>query len=177
MSLRGLKVPSIVCPVCQAGIETIDHLFFSCPIASAIVSKIQVWLGFPVFGLYSYQDWLNWLGELKIRRETKDYLEDVKEAILMFGNYNKDHHEVSTNGSSSEGGNTNSSTNNSYLLNDDINNKDKRSFSVEGYVIPQTYKRWDGEIGAENTRKGLKVAEVLIVGYEHVVMNCGSAGN
>ncbi|GJU14038.1 hypothetical protein Tco_1136434 [Tanacetum coccineum] len=44
---------------------------------------------------------------------------DVKEAILMFGNYNKDHHEVSTNGSSSEGGNTNCSTNSSYLLNGD----------------------------------------------------------
>ncbi|GJR69409.1 transcription factor RAX2-like protein [Tanacetum coccineum] len=29
---------------------------------------------------------------------------DVKEAMLMFGNYNKDHHEVSTTGSSSEGG-------------------------------------------------------------------------
>ncbi|GJX97838.1 hypothetical protein Tco_0353636 [Tanacetum coccineum] len=75
MSLRGLEVPSIVCPVCQVGIETIDHLFFSCPIASAIVSKIQVWWGLPVFRLYSYQDWLNWLGELKIRREMKDYLE------------------------------------------------------------------------------------------------------
>ncbi|GJZ94810.1 RNA-directed DNA polymerase, eukaryota [Tanacetum coccineum] len=75
MSLRGLEVPSIVCPVCQVGIETIDHLFFSCPIASAIVSKIQVWWGLLVFRLYSYQDWLNWLGELKIRREMKDYLE------------------------------------------------------------------------------------------------------
>ncbi|PWA51850.1 Homeodomain-like protein [Artemisia annua] len=29
---------------------------------------------------------------------------DVKEAMLMFGNYNKDHHEVSTTGSSSDGG-------------------------------------------------------------------------
>ena len=29
---------------------------------------------------------------------------DVKEAMPMFGNYNKDHHEVSTIGSSSDGG-------------------------------------------------------------------------
>nr|GEY19147.1 hypothetical protein [Tanacetum cinerariifolium] len=43
------------------------------------------------------------------------------------------------------------------------------------YVIPQTHKRWDGEIGAENHKR--RVAKVLIVGYEHVVMNCGSAGN
>ncbi|GJS19411.1 RNA-directed DNA polymerase, eukaryota, reverse transcriptase zinc-binding domain protein [Tanacetum coccineum] len=75
MSLRGLEVPSIVCPVCQVGVETINHLFFSCLIASVIVSKIQVWWGLLVFRLYSYQDWLNWLGELKIRREMKDYLE------------------------------------------------------------------------------------------------------
>nr|GFC16810.1 hypothetical protein [Tanacetum cinerariifolium] len=44
---------------------------------------------------------------------------------------------------------------------------------TEGYVIPQTHKRWDGEIGAKNHKR--RVAKLLIVGYEHVVMNYGSA--
>nr|GEU60908.1 transposase, mutator type [Tanacetum cinerariifolium] len=51
--------------------------------------------------------------------------------------------------------------------------------TVEGYVIPQTHKRWDGEnqLKILGEVRGNSVAEVLIVGYEHVVMNCGSAGN
>nr|GEU39317.1 putative reverse transcriptase domain-containing protein [Tanacetum cinerariifolium] len=51
----------------------------------------------------------------------------------------------------------------------------------KGYVIPQTHKRWDGE-STENTKRKVKSSrsldfEVLVVGYEHVDMNCGSVKN
>ena len=75
MSLRGLEVPSIVCPVCEVGVETIDHLFFSCSVASAIASRILGWWGLPVIGFSTYQDWLSWIEGLKLRREVKEYLE------------------------------------------------------------------------------------------------------
>ena len=47
MSLRGLEVPSIVCLICHVGVETTDHLFFSCSVASVIASRILVWWGLP----------------------------------------------------------------------------------------------------------------------------------
>nr|GEY75918.1 reverse transcriptase domain-containing protein [Tanacetum cinerariifolium] len=47
----------------------------------------------------------------------------------------------------------------------------------EGYAIPQTHKRWDGDFEPKILGKIKRVVEVLIVGYEDVVMNCGSAGN
>ncbi|GKE02138.1 RNA-directed DNA polymerase, eukaryota [Tanacetum coccineum] len=40
MSLRGLEVPSIDCPVCHEGVETSDHLFFSCSVASSIEARV-----------------------------------------------------------------------------------------------------------------------------------------
>nr|GEV95122.1 RNA-directed DNA polymerase, eukaryota [Tanacetum cinerariifolium] len=60
MSLRGLEVPSIDFPVCLKGVETSDHLFFSCPVASSIVAKVVGWWGLPNIVIYSYQGWLNW---------------------------------------------------------------------------------------------------------------------
>nr|GEY36472.1 RNA-directed DNA polymerase, eukaryota, nucleotide-binding alpha-beta plait domain protein [Tanacetum cinerariifolium] len=75
MSLRGLEVPSIDCPICLEGVETSDHLFFSCPVASSIVAKVLGWWGLPNIVISSYQGWLNWFNGLRLRKEVKDYLE------------------------------------------------------------------------------------------------------
>nr|GEU56830.1 hypothetical protein [Tanacetum cinerariifolium] len=39
MSLRGMEVSTMECPVCRVGNETLDHLFFSCSLASAMISR------------------------------------------------------------------------------------------------------------------------------------------
>ena len=75
MSLRGLEVSSIECPVCHEGVETSDHLFFSCSVSSAIVSRFLGWWGLPNVGISSYQGWLTWFNGLRLRKEVKDYLE------------------------------------------------------------------------------------------------------
>nr|GEU52475.1 reverse transcriptase domain, reverse transcriptase zinc-binding domain protein [Tanacetum cinerariifolium] len=79
MSLRGLDVPSIACPVCQLGVETTDHLFFSYSFATDIFTKILVWWELPVIGFSTYQEWLSGFEGLKIKREVKDYLEELGE--------------------------------------------------------------------------------------------------
>ncbi|GJY37411.1 RNA-directed DNA polymerase, eukaryota [Tanacetum coccineum] len=56
MSSRGLEIPSMVCPVCNVGVETYDHLFFSCLVASSIMAKVLGWWGILVSGISSYQD-------------------------------------------------------------------------------------------------------------------------
>nr|GEW52588.1 zinc finger, AN1-type, zinc finger, A20-type [Tanacetum cinerariifolium] len=39
MSLRGMEVSTMKCPVCRVGNETSDHLFFSCSLVSAMISR------------------------------------------------------------------------------------------------------------------------------------------
>ncbi|GJY49892.1 RNA-directed DNA polymerase, eukaryota, reverse transcriptase zinc-binding domain protein [Tanacetum coccineum] len=36
LSLRGLEIPSILCPMCYNGVESVDHVFFGCELASNI---------------------------------------------------------------------------------------------------------------------------------------------
>nr|GEV79593.1 ribonuclease H-like domain-containing protein [Tanacetum cinerariifolium] len=39
MSLRGMEVSTMKCSVCRVGNKTSDHLFFSCSLASAMISR------------------------------------------------------------------------------------------------------------------------------------------
>nr|GEY60300.1 RNA-directed DNA polymerase, eukaryota [Tanacetum cinerariifolium] len=43
MSSRGLEIPSMVCAICNVWVETSDHLFFSCSVASSIMAKVLGW--------------------------------------------------------------------------------------------------------------------------------------
>ncbi|GJY29953.1 putative RNA-directed DNA polymerase, eukaryota, reverse transcriptase zinc-binding domain protein [Tanacetum coccineum] len=36
LSLRAIEIPSIECPICNSGMESIDHIFFDCEVASNI---------------------------------------------------------------------------------------------------------------------------------------------
>ncbi|GKE25458.1 RNA-directed DNA polymerase, eukaryota, reverse transcriptase zinc-binding domain protein [Tanacetum coccineum] len=75
MSSRGLEIPSIVCPVCNVGAETVDHLFFSCSVASSIMAKVLGWWGFLESGISSYHSWVSWFEGLRLKKVAKDYLE------------------------------------------------------------------------------------------------------
>ena len=48
MLTRGLEIPSTVCPVCNEGVESTEHLFFSCSVASSIMDKVLGWWGFRI---------------------------------------------------------------------------------------------------------------------------------
>ncbi|GKA06302.1 retrovirus-related pol polyprotein from transposon TNT 1-94 [Tanacetum coccineum] len=75
MSLRGLEIHFIKCPGCLVGVETTNHLFFSCSIATDIVTRILVWWGLPIIGFSTFFDWQRWFVGLKIRGEVKVFLE------------------------------------------------------------------------------------------------------
>nr|GEW74981.1 copia protein [Tanacetum cinerariifolium] len=42
LSLRGLDIPSIVCPMCNDVVEAVDHVFFGCDLACD-VWRLKVW--------------------------------------------------------------------------------------------------------------------------------------
>nr|GEW59182.1 RNA-directed DNA polymerase, eukaryota [Tanacetum cinerariifolium] len=69
MSLRGLELPSIHCPVCNSNVESTSHLFFACNVARVISSNILMWWGLSIVYFASYQDWIGWIDSLKLRKE------------------------------------------------------------------------------------------------------------
>nr|GEW57713.1 hypothetical protein [Tanacetum cinerariifolium] len=75
MSLRGLDIPSISCPVCLVGVKTYDHLLFSCSTTSYIIAHILVWWELPFIELSSFLDWKSWFDGLKLKHELKAFIE------------------------------------------------------------------------------------------------------
>ncbi|GJR28426.1 RNA-directed DNA polymerase, eukaryota, reverse transcriptase zinc-binding domain protein [Tanacetum coccineum] len=69
MSLRGMEVSTMECPVCRVGNETSDHLFFSCSLAAAMISRLFKWWELPDMFFHSYHGWENWLDGLRLRKE------------------------------------------------------------------------------------------------------------
>nr|GFB04910.1 RNA-directed DNA polymerase, eukaryota [Tanacetum cinerariifolium] len=77
ISRRGIDIGSLMCPLCNAGIETSTHLFFRCNIADQIYYKITRWWNVTYEGFTSYTEWLGWLASLRHPIKLKALLEGV----------------------------------------------------------------------------------------------------
>ncbi|GJS22607.1 retrovirus-related pol polyprotein from transposon TNT 1-94 [Tanacetum coccineum] len=77
LSLRGIEIPSITCPICSCAGESCSHLFFSCSMARNITTKLARWWEFDCPDLFSYDDWLEWFHTLRLLKGFKDILEGV----------------------------------------------------------------------------------------------------
>nr|GEW45804.1 RNA-directed DNA polymerase, eukaryota [Tanacetum cinerariifolium] len=77
LSLRGLDIHSILCPVCHSAGESSSHLFFSCNVAHLLIQKVARWWESDVADLFSYDDWLTGLSGLRLAKGTKSILEGV----------------------------------------------------------------------------------------------------
>nr|GEW05960.1 RNA-directed DNA polymerase, eukaryota [Tanacetum cinerariifolium] len=83
MSLCGIDIPSISCPICSSAGESCAHLLLSCSMAKALYSKVARWceMEIPVFD--SYKDWLNWFISLRFSKAFKDMLEALLVLIKL----------------------------------------------------------------------------------------------
>ncbi|GKE46631.1 RNA-directed DNA polymerase, eukaryota, partial [Tanacetum coccineum] len=77
LSIRGMKINSILCSICDAQVESTDHLMFSCSLASDMVRKVMNWwgIGYPELG--SYVEWLSWFKQLRINSKAKKVFEGI----------------------------------------------------------------------------------------------------
>ncbi|GKC04272.1 hypothetical protein Tco_0995882 [Tanacetum coccineum] len=66
-----------MCAICDNGVETSRHLFFYCCMARQIVRKITRWWDVPYVEVESYEDWYNWLVNLRISSMHKQMFEGV----------------------------------------------------------------------------------------------------
>ncbi|GKD29227.1 RNA-directed DNA polymerase, eukaryota [Tanacetum coccineum] len=77
ISRRGMDIDSITCPICDNGVESTSHLFFTCHIASEISRKISSWWDVSYMEISSYEDWLTWIVNLRLPIKHKQALEGV----------------------------------------------------------------------------------------------------
>nr|GEW49471.1 RNA-directed DNA polymerase, eukaryota [Tanacetum cinerariifolium] len=80
LSLRGIDLPSIICPICCCTRETCSHLLFTCNVARQILCKVTRWWELDIPEFHSYEDWLAWLAwliSLRLSKRLKEVLEGV----------------------------------------------------------------------------------------------------
>nr|GEX60059.1 RNA-directed DNA polymerase, eukaryota [Tanacetum cinerariifolium] len=77
ISRRGMDINSIVCPICNVGVETTNHLFFQCNVVRQIMRKISSWWNVDYLDVNSYEEWRAWLFSIRIQSRLKGILEGV----------------------------------------------------------------------------------------------------
>ncbi|GJX79556.1 RNA-directed DNA polymerase, eukaryota [Tanacetum coccineum] len=84
VSRRGIPIDSIKCGICDLGVETSRHLFFSCYLARQITRSIVRWWDIPYADLESYEDWKAWLTGIRLPSKNKLMLEGVFYILWWF---------------------------------------------------------------------------------------------
>ncbi|GJU14811.1 RNA-directed DNA polymerase, eukaryota, partial [Tanacetum coccineum] len=75
LSLRGLDIPFIICPLCSIAVESTSHLLFSCQLARQLMIKVVHWWELEYQDFHSYEDWLFWFKNLRVSKRLKDVFE------------------------------------------------------------------------------------------------------
>nr|GEX82792.1 RNA-directed DNA polymerase, eukaryota [Tanacetum cinerariifolium] len=71
VSRRRIGIDSILCGICETGVETVGHLFFSCNMARQVSRLIMRWWDAPCEDFDSYDGWLEWFLRLRLPSKNK----------------------------------------------------------------------------------------------------------
>ncbi|GKC65626.1 RNA-directed DNA polymerase, eukaryota, partial [Tanacetum coccineum] len=77
MSRRGISIPSIMCPVCDEEVESVNHLFFRCKVCYQIGRKVLKWWNMSDQEVNSYAEWSVWMASIRIGSKLKEIFEGV----------------------------------------------------------------------------------------------------
>nr|GEY66102.1 RNA-directed DNA polymerase, eukaryota [Tanacetum cinerariifolium] len=77
ISRHGICIDSILCAICNTGVETSRQLFFSCDMARDVVNLIIRWWNVPYVVFESYKEWLAWFVNIRLPSKNKKMLEGV----------------------------------------------------------------------------------------------------
>nr|GEU35933.1 RNA-directed DNA polymerase, eukaryota, reverse transcriptase zinc-binding domain protein [Tanacetum cinerariifolium] len=77
LCIRGLDIPSILCPNCYIDVESTMHIFFSCDLAHQLMRKVTRWWEVKFHNFHSHGDWLLWFKNLRFFKVLKDVFEGV----------------------------------------------------------------------------------------------------
>ncbi|GJS72292.1 RNA-directed DNA polymerase, eukaryota [Tanacetum coccineum] len=77
LSLCGIDIPSIICPLCSITVESTSHLFFSCHLARQLLIKVARWWELEIYDFATYDEWIFWLTNLRVSKGFKNVFEGV----------------------------------------------------------------------------------------------------
>ncbi|GKA67612.1 RNA-directed DNA polymerase, eukaryota [Tanacetum coccineum] len=77
ISRRGIEIDSIICPLCDVGVESARHVFFSCCLVRQIARKVCSWWEVEYANVNSFIEWKNWLDSLRLRHKVKRMFQGV----------------------------------------------------------------------------------------------------
>nr|GFB39521.1 RNA-directed DNA polymerase, eukaryota [Tanacetum cinerariifolium] len=77
LSLRGMDIPSIACPLCNSAVKSSSHIFFACPLARQVWRKFLIWWELEDVAFNSYNEWLNWIVNIRLHKQLKVFLESI----------------------------------------------------------------------------------------------------
>ncbi|GKA72959.1 phospholipase-like protein [Tanacetum coccineum] len=77
ISRRGIDIDYILCPICECGVESMRHVFFSCSLVRQIVRKVCSWWDIMHIDVNSYVEWVNWMNSLRLKSKSKLMIEGV----------------------------------------------------------------------------------------------------
>nr|GEV58519.1 RNA-directed DNA polymerase, eukaryota, reverse transcriptase zinc-binding domain protein [Tanacetum cinerariifolium] len=79
---RGIDVDSVLCPKCQADVETINYIFFSYYMALELWAKLARWWDLYIPICANYFEWIKWLDSLQLLNKVKAVLEGVGGTLM-----------------------------------------------------------------------------------------------
>ncbi|GKA55450.1 RNA-directed DNA polymerase, eukaryota, partial [Tanacetum coccineum] len=77
LSRRGVLLDSHVCPLCNAAMEDVQHVFFRCDVARVVLRKICRWWDLDWQEICSFSDWDAWFLSFRLSSRLKSILEGV----------------------------------------------------------------------------------------------------
>nr|GEV07212.1 RNA-directed DNA polymerase, eukaryota [Tanacetum cinerariifolium] len=77
ISRRCIDIDSILCPICECGVESARHVFFSCSLVKQIVRKVCSWWDVMYIDVNSYVEWFNWMNSLRLKSKSKLMIKGV----------------------------------------------------------------------------------------------------
>ncbi|GJV64336.1 RNA-directed DNA polymerase, eukaryota, reverse transcriptase zinc-binding domain protein [Tanacetum coccineum] len=75
LSKRGMEIESILCPMCNLSAESACHLFFQCETSRQIFNKICRWWELEIQAINSYEEWVVWMVNIRLRSNSKSAFE------------------------------------------------------------------------------------------------------
>lgn len=75
LSLLGVDIPSILCPLCSIVVESSSRLHFSCQLARSLMLKVARSWELDIHDFNSYDDWIVWLNNIRLTSNIKEILE------------------------------------------------------------------------------------------------------
>ncbi|GJT59727.1 RNA-directed DNA polymerase, eukaryota, reverse transcriptase zinc-binding domain protein [Tanacetum coccineum] len=78
----GIDVSSLLCPVCTAHVENVDHLFFSCGMAEDLWGLLARWCALDIPEVPNIVEWYSWLDSVHVSKQARSILEGIASTML-----------------------------------------------------------------------------------------------